>query len=54
MNDTIRILIADDYLIVRRGLGLILETGQGFELIDEAADGVEAVELAEQLQPNVI
>ena len=54
MTDTIRLLIADDHLIVRQGLKLILETEQGFELIGEAADGVEAVQLAEQLKPDVI
>ncbi|MFN2236399.1 MAG: response regulator [Anaerolineales bacterium] len=54
MTDTIRLLIADDHLIVRQGLRLILETEQGFELIGEAADGVEAVQLAEQLKPDVI
>jgi NarL family two-component system response regulator YdfI len=54
MTDRIRLLIADDHLIVRQGLRLILETEQGFELIGEAVDGVEAVQLAEQLQPDVI
>ena len=54
MTDPIRILIADDHLIVRQGLRLILETEQEFELIGEAADGVEAVQLAEQLKPDVI
>ena len=48
MTDPIRLLIADDHLIVRQGLRLILETEQGFELIGEAADGVEAVKLAEE------
>jgi len=54
MTETIRLLIADDHLIVRQGLRLILETEAGFELIGEAADGAEAVKLAEQLQPDVI
>jgi len=54
MNDRIRLLIADDHLIVRQGLRLFLETEQEFELIGEAADGVEAVQLAEQLKPDVI
>lgn len=54
MTDRIRLLIADDHLIVRQGLRLILETEQEFELIGEAADGVEAIQLAEQLQPDVI
>jgi NarL family two-component system response regulator YdfI len=54
MTERIRVLIADDHLIVRQGLQLILETEEGFDLIGEAADGVEAVQLAQQLQPDVI
>ena len=54
MTDTIRLLIADDHLIVRQGLQLILETEPGFELIGEASDGAEAVELAAELKPDVI
>jgi len=54
MTETIRLLIADDHLIVRQGLRLILETEPGFELIGEAGDGAEAVELATELQPDVI
>jgi NarL family two-component system response regulator YdfI len=54
MTDPIRLLIADDHLIIRQGLRLILETEQGFEIIGEAADGVEAVLLAKQLKPDVI
>lgn len=54
MNDSIRLLIADDHLIVRQGLRLILETEDGFELVGEAADGAEAVKLAEELHPDVI
>jgi NarL family two-component system response regulator YdfI len=46
MSHSVRVLIADDHLIVREGLRLILETGEGFELIGEAADGAEAVRLA--------
>ena len=54
MTDTIRILIADDHSIVREGLRLILETEPDFEVIGEAADGVEAVNLATELSPDVI
>lgn len=54
MTDIIRLLIADDHLIVRQGLRLILETEPGFDLIGEASDGGEAVELASELQPDVI
>ena len=54
MSESIRLLIADDHLIVRQGLRLILETEDGFELVGEAADGAEAVQLAGELHPDVI
>jgi two-component system, NarL family, response regulator YdfI len=54
MPSTIRVLIADDHLIIRQGLRLILETAEDFELVGEAADGAEAVRLAGPLQPDVI
>ena len=54
MSDAIRLLIADDHLIVRQGLRLILETEDGFELVGEASDGAEAVQLAGELHPDVI
>ena len=47
-------LIADDHLIVRQGLRLILETAEDLELVGEAADGAEAVRLAGALQPDVV
>ena len=53
-SDSIRVLIADDHLIVREGLRLILETGEGFELVGEATDGAEAVRLALDLSPDVV
>jgi DNA-binding NarL/FixJ family response regulator len=49
----VRILIADDHAIIRRGLRALLAHEPGFEVIAEAADGVEAVEMAEREQPNV-
>ncbi len=54
MTDPIRVLIADDHLVVREGLRLILETGEGFEIVGEAADGAEAVRRAGELQPDVV
>jgi DNA-binding NarL/FixJ family response regulator len=48
-----RILIADDHGIVRSGVKLLLERQPGFEVIAEAADGVEAVEQAIALRPDL-
>jgi two-component system, NarL family, response regulator NreC len=50
----IRILIADDHGIVRKGLRLQLEQNDDFEVIAEATDGREAVRLAEELTPDVV
>ena len=50
----IKILIADDHLIIRQGLRLILETESDFILVGEASDGAEAVSLCKKLKPNVV
>jgi DNA-binding NarL/FixJ family response regulator len=50
----IRILIADDHGIVRRGLRLQLEQREEFEVAGEASDGREAVRMAEELGPAVV
>ena len=54
MNPSIRILIADDHLIVRQGLRLILETEDGLELVGEASDGAEAIQRCAELNPDVV
>ena len=50
----IRILLADDHTVVRKGLRLLLESQPGFEVIADACDGRETVALAEQHQPDVV
>ena len=50
----IRILLADDHTVVRKGLRLLLESHPGFKVIAEAANGREAVSLAEAHTPDVV
>jgi two-component system response regulator NreC len=51
---SIRILLADDHTVVRKGLRLLLESQDGFEVIADACDGRETVAFAEQHQPDVV
>src|SRR5437868_14921801 len=50
----LRILLADDHEIVRRGLCALLQDHEGWEGCGEATDGREAVEKAKQLRPDVV
>jgi DNA-binding NarL/FixJ family response regulator len=50
----IRILLADDHSVVREGLRMFLSRDPELEVIGEASDGAEAVELAKQLRPDVV
>lgn len=50
----LRILVADDHALVRRGLIALLDGLQDIEIVGEAGDGFEAIRLAEEKQPDVI
>jgi DNA-binding NarL/FixJ family response regulator len=50
----IRVLLADDQQLVRTGFRMILKAEKDIEVVGEAGDGAEAVELALQLRPNVV
>ena len=54
MTEPIRLLIVDDHMVVRAGLRDILSSQPDFEVIAEATNGVEAVALADRLNPDVI
>ena len=51
---TIRIVIADDHLIIRQGIRMILETEKDLELVGEASDGAEALEICASQRPEVV
>jgi len=53
MSQKIRILLADDHAVVRQGFKLILAAQPDMEIVGEAGNGREAVELAEKLHPDV-
>ena len=50
----IRVLIADDHAVVREGVRHVLGAEHGFEVVGEAANGDEAIRLAESLTPDVV
>jgi two-component system response regulator NreC len=50
----IRILVADDHDIVRKGLRFVLERQEDMEIVGEAGDGRQAVQMAEELNPSIV
>src|SRR4051794_177788 len=50
----IRVLLADDHGIVRKGLRFLLDRQPGMEVVGEAADGRDAVRLAENVSPDIV
>jgi two-component system response regulator NreC len=50
----VRVLLADDHPVVRRGLLALLAADQGFRVVGEAADGAETLRLVEELKPEIV
>ena len=50
----IRVLVADDHPLIRQSIRSVLEKADDIEIVGEAVDGLEAVELAQRLTPDVI
>ncbi len=53
-NGSIRILIVDDHAVVRKGLAMVLRLEASFEVVGEAGDGRQALELAQKLRPDLV
>lgn len=54
IDDRIRILLVDDHAIVREGMRALIQIKPDMEVVGEAADGIEALEKARELEPDVI
>lgn len=54
MSDPIRIMVVDDHMVVRKGIIAMLETEDDLQVVGEASNGREAVELAVSIQPDVV
>jgi two-component system NarL family response regulator len=53
-DEPIRVLIVDDHALFRRGIAMVLEQEKDFELVGEAGDGAEAVQIAQDTLPDVV
>jgi DNA-binding NarL/FixJ family response regulator len=53
-SEPIRVLIADDHALFRRGLEMVLEEEDGIELVGQASDGAEAIQMAGEAVPDVV
>jgi NarL family two-component system response regulator LiaR len=54
MSEKIRIMIVDDHTVIRHGLSLMLQQKPDFEVVGEAGDGLQAIDLARAIKPDVI
>ena len=50
----VSVLLADDHPVVRQGMRNLLETDESFKVVGEAEDGLQAVQMADQLRPDVV
>jgi two-component system NarL family response regulator len=53
-GEAIRVLVADDHALYRRGLEMVLGQEEGIEIVGEASDGAEAIRRVEELLPDVV
>jgi len=53
-GDMIRVILADDHMVVRRGLKAVLGTAKDIEVVGEAKNGREAITLVERIKPDVL
>lgn len=54
MSDPIRIVVVDDHNLVRAGFKMLLEHIEDFDVVGEASNGVDALEVVEELKPNIV
>jgi two-component system nitrate/nitrite response regulator NarL len=54
MNEKIRVLLVDDHALFRSGVKTLLQRHDEFEVVDEAADGLEGIKRARSLKPDVV
>lgn len=54
MKQKLKVLLADDHKLLRAGLKLLLQRNPGMQVVGEAADGKQTIQLFEQLQPDIL
>jgi DNA-binding NarL/FixJ family response regulator len=53
-GESVRVVVADDHPAIREGLRVLLASAPGIEVVGQASTGVEAIRLADELQPDVV